>query len=108
KIVIESLHDYPAWQVEMAAAATLHQLFRVETGEGVVNTIWHTYWAIDKFAPRAAADMHAARQQRGEIGFAAINGIHLPVAMASMLLMLVTVWLGWRQESFADLGLLAG
>ena len=32
--------------------------------------------------------MRAARQQRGEIGFAAINRIHQPVALASMLLLL--------------------
>ncbi len=52
--------------------------------------------------------MHAARQQRGEIGFAAINRIHQPVALAAMLLLLATVLLGWRREPFADLGILAG
>ncbi len=36
---------------------------------------------IEKFTPAAAAAMHAARQQRGEIGFAAINRIHQPVAL---------------------------
>jgi hypothetical protein len=107
KIVLGSLHDYPAWQVELALAATAHQLTRIASGEGVVNTIWHTYWAIEKFAPATAADMHAARQQRGEIGFAAINRIHQPVALASMLLLLATVLLGLRREPFADLGMLA-
>src|SRR6185295_12454414 len=62
EIVVGSLRDYPLWQVELALAATAHQLTRVATGEGVVNTVWHTYWAIDRFAPRAAASMHAARQ----------------------------------------------
>ena len=90
-IVIGSLRDYPLLQIEMALNATAHQLTRVASGEGVVNTIWHTYWAIDKFAPAAAANMHAARQQHGEIGFAAINRIHQPVALASMLLLLATV-----------------
>ncbi len=107
KVVIGSLHDYPALQVEMAAAATLHQLFRFDTGEGVVNTIWHTYWAIDTFAPGSAPGMHAARQQHGEIGFAAINRIHQPVALASMLLMLAAVLLGWHRQPFTDIGLLA-
>jgi hypothetical protein len=73
----------------------------------VVNTIWHTYWAIDKFAPSATAAMHAARQQHGEVGFAALNRIHQPVALASMLLLLATALLGLRREPFADLGLLA-
>ena len=107
EFVVGSLRDYPLWQVEMALAATAHQLTRVATGEGVLNSIWHTYWAIDRFAPGAAANMHAARQQRGEIGFAAINRIHQPVALGSMLLLLATMLLGWRREAFADLGMLA-
>ena len=100
KIVVGSLRDYPALQIEMALAATAHQLTRVATGEGVVNTIWHTYWAIDTFAPGAAADMHAARQQHGEIGFAAINRIHQPVALASMLLLLATICARLAPRSF--------
>jgi hypothetical protein len=107
EIVVGSLRDYPLWQAELALAATAHQLTRVATGEGVVNTVWHTYWAIDRFAPGAAASMHAARQQHGEIGFAAINRIHQPVALASMLLLLATMLLGWRREAFTDLGMLA-
>ena len=104
-IVLGSLREYPAWQIKMALAATAHQLTRVRTGEGVVNTVWHTYWAIEKFAPAAAPAMHAARQQHGEIGFAAINRIHQPVALASMLLLLATMLLGLRREAFADLEL---
>jgi hypothetical protein len=107
EIVVGSLRDYPLWQVEMAVAATAHQLTRVATGEGAVNTIWHTYWAIDTVAPAAAANMHAARQQHGEIGFAAINRIDQPVALASMLLLLAAMLLGWRREAFTDLGMLA-
>jgi hypothetical protein len=108
RIVLGSLRDYPALQVQMALAATAHQLTRTSTGEGVVTTIWHTYWAVEKFEPTSAAAMHAARQQRGEIGFAAINRIHQPVALASMLLLLATMLLGLRRGHFADLGLLAG
>ena len=107
-IVTGSLRDYPAWQVQLALAATAHQLTRIASGEGVVNTTWHTYWAIEKFAPAAATGMHAARQQHGEIGFVAINRIHQPVELAAMLLLLATDLLGWRREPFADLGILAG
>ena len=107
EVVVGSLRDYPLWQVELALAATAHQLTRVATGEGVVNTVWHTYWAIDRFTPGATANMRAARQQHGEIGFAAINRIHQPVALASMLLLLATMLFGWRREAFADLGMLA-
>ncbi len=107
KIVLGSLRDYPGLQFEMALAATAQQLTRVATGEGVVDDIWHTYWAIDKFAPASSAAMHAARQQHGEIGLAAINRIHQPVAFAAMLLLLATVLLGWRRNRYAGFGLLA-
>ena len=107
-IVTGSLRDYPAWQIGLALAATAHQLTRIASGEGVVNTTWHTYWAIEKFAPAAATGMHAARRQHGEVGFVAINRIHQPVELAAMLLLLATDLLGWRREPFADLGILAG
>jgi hypothetical protein len=106
-VVLGSLHDYPGLQLEMALAATAHQLTRVATGEGVVDSIWHTYWAIDKFAPASSATMHAARQQHGETGFATINRVHQPVAFAAMLLLLATVVLGLRRNSYAGFGLLA-
>jgi hypothetical protein len=106
-IVLGSLHDYPGLQIEMALAATAHQLTRISTGEGVVNTVWHTYWAIETFEPATVQDMLAARQQRGSIGFAAINRIHRPVALTSMLLLLAILVLGWQRQRFTDLGLLA-
>jgi hypothetical protein len=103
EIVLGSLRDYPGWHAEAAVIAGARQLFRFGTGEGVVNEIWHTYWGIEKFAPSTAGDMRAARQQRGELDFVAINRIHEPVALASMLLLLVTIQLGWRREAFSGL-----
>ena len=51
--------------------------------------------------------MKAARQQRGELGFTAINRLHLPVAWGSMLLLLGVIALAARRREFADLGALA-
>jgi hypothetical protein len=106
-VVFESLRAYPAWQVEAALVATARQLLRVATGEGVLRSAWHSQGMIEKHTPSAYADMRAARQQRGEIGFATVNRIHRPVALVSMLLLLATALLGLRREPFADLGLLA-
>jgi len=115
-IVKDSLRAYPAWQAEMAAAAVVRQLVRVGSGEGVVNTIWHTYAIVQKFTPRAVPAMRAARQQRGEIGFEAINDIHRPIAFAAMLLLIpIMGWafraggpmFGVRAEAFADMSRLA-
>jgi hypothetical protein len=51
--------------------------------------------------------MRAARQQLGELDFSAINALHVPVALASMALLLLIFALAIREERFADLGPLA-
>ena len=106
-IVLESLRDYPALQAKGALVAAAHQLVKVGSGEGVVNTMWHTYAIIEKFAPSSVPAMRGARQQRGELDFAAINLVHVPVALGSMLLLLPIVWLGYRRASHANLGRLS-
>ncbi len=106
-IVAESLREYPAWQAKLALLATVRQLVRVETGEGVVNTIWHSYAMVAKFTPSVVADMRAARQQRGEFDFTAINRVHVPIALAAMLALLAIAARGLQRDAFVDLGALA-
>jgi hypothetical protein len=106
-IVLESLRDYPLWQIEAAASAAVRQLLAVRTGEGVLNSNWHTYAIVEKFTPAALPAMKAARQQRGEIDFKLINQVHVPVALASMAMLIVVMVLAVRQPRFRDLGLLA-
>jgi len=106
-IVLESLRDYPMMQLRTALTSTLEQLVAVGTGEGVVTTVYHTYGIIDRYTPTAAPAMRAARQQHGEIHFAAINDIHVPVAWAAMALLPALIVLGICSAEFADLGMLA-
>jgi hypothetical protein len=106
-IVLESLRAFPWLQLRAAVVATLKQLVMVRTGWGVLDSIWHTHGMIENFAPAMMPAMRAAHQQRGELDFAAINRLHVPVALASMLLLLGVMALGVRQRRFADLGLLA-
>ena len=85
-IVLHSLAEYPAWQAEAAIVATAQQLVDVATGEG--SDVWlpHTYGIIERYIPAQVAPMHAARQQQRGIDFTAINWIHVPVALLSILL----------------------
>jgi hypothetical protein len=106
-IVAGSLRAYPAWQAELAAVAAARQLIKVSTGEGVLDSTWHTHWAIAAFAPHAAADMLAARQQRGELSFDLINRVHRPIALGSMLLVVVIALAGRRRESLAGISTFA-
>ena len=93
-IVLESLRAYPWLQLQTAVVATLRQLVMVRTGWGVLNSIWHTHGMIENFAPAMLPAMKAARQQKGELDFDAINRLHVPVALASMLLLLGVIALG--------------
>ena len=107
KIVVKSLIEYPSLQAEASAIATVKQLIEVHTGEGVVTTVWHTYGIIDRYTPQLAPAMHAARQQKGEISFMAINRLQYPVALLSMMLLPLIVLLAWRKNLPADIGELA-
>jgi hypothetical protein len=106
-IVLGSLRDYPLLQIKDALIATARQLVDVGTGEGIVNSVWHTYGIIEHDTPSVAPAMKAARQQRGGIHFAAINAIHDPVAWVAMALLPALLILGLRSAEFADLGWLA-
>ena len=87
RIALASLAEYPLLQIKTATIATARQLIDVRTGEGVVNSIWHTYGIIERYRPGLIPDMRAARQQRGEIDFTVINRVHYPVALACLLLL---------------------
>src|SRR5580704_249493 len=106
-IVLGSLREYPAMQAETAVRATARQMVEVATGEGIVTTLWHTYGIIERYTPSVVPAMQAARQQHGEIGFAAINMIDVPVAWAAMALLPVLLLLGIYSAEFADIGRLA-
>jgi len=106
-IVLESLRDYPAMQIKAAVVATAKQLVTVGTGEGIVTDIWHTHWVIEQYTPSVAPVMRAARQQRQEIDFIAINMIHEPIAWAAMALLPVLIMVGFWSVNFADVGRLS-
>jgi hypothetical protein len=107
RIAIGSIVKYPGLQVQTAAIATAKQLISVAVGEGVENTVGHTYAIIEEYTPDVVPAMRAARQQRGEIDFAGVNMIAVPVALLSiMVLPLIVLWTR-RRIGWADLGLLA-
>jgi hypothetical protein len=106
-IVLETLAAYPWLQLKGAAVATARQLVKVATGYGVHTEVWHTYGMFEQFAPGALPAMKAARQQQGELDFEAINRVHVPVALASMVLLIGVIALARRRTPYADLGKLA-
>jgi hypothetical protein len=106
-IVLHSLRDYPLQQADMALAATARQLVLVASGYGMHDQIWHTYGIIERYIPAEVAAMHAARQQHGELDFELINRVHVPVAFASMLLVLALLSRAAAIRRFDDLAAFA-
>ena len=106
-IVTHSLAAYPLWQAEAALAATGQQLVDVATGEGTNGWIPHTYGIIERYIPAELKAMRAAHQQHWDIDFPAINRVHVPVALASMLAVLALVGHALSRRRLDDLALLA-
>jgi hypothetical protein len=107
-IVLHSLAEYPARQAEAAITATARQLAYVATGEGTNEWIGHTYGIIERYIPTQVKPMRAAKQQRWRLDFTAINRLHVPAALVSMLLVVLVFGRGLWRRPLDDLTLLAG
>ncbi|MBB4260867.1 MULTISPECIES: hypothetical protein [unclassified Bradyrhizobium] len=106
-IVVQSLKDYPTWQAGAALRAMGQQLLHVATGEGTNGWIPHTRGIIERYVPAQAAPMRAARQQNWQLDFTAINWLHVPVALASMLALVALLGHALANRRLDDLTLLA-
>ncbi|WP_291860423.1 hypothetical protein [Bradyrhizobium sp.] len=106
-IVRRSLVEYPLRQAEAAIIATAQQLVHVGTGEGTNVWIGHTYGIIERYLPAQLKPMRAAHQQRQDIDFPAINRLHIPVALASMLAVFAIFAIAIWRRRLDDLTLLA-
>jgi hypothetical protein len=95
-------------QAKAAAKATWDQLVHVGTGEGTNGWIPHTYGIIERYMPNQVTSMRAARQQHWDINFNAVNWVHVPVALASMLLLLAILARALVRRELDDVSLLAG
>jgi hypothetical protein len=106
-IALRALVAYPGLQLKTAFADTAEQLIQVHGGEGVVDSIWHTYAIIERYTPQLVPAMRAARQQQGELSFTAINAVQYPVGLIAMALLPVIVLLARRKVVTATTGELA-
>ena len=107
RIVLESLVEYPGRQLVAAVKSTAEQLVMVGSGYGVNDQLPHTYGIVERYIPSQVPAMRAARQQRGELDFAAINRLHVPVALLSMTLATAIAVGGLAFGGFDDIAMLA-
>jgi len=92
-IALDSLRDYPLLQAEAALAATAHQLAAVHTGEGVVYWVWHSYGMMQRYTPWVMPALDASRQMKRQIDFTLVNRLHYPLALLSLLLLPLIMFL---------------
>ena len=67
----------------------------------------HTYGIIERYIPAQLEPMRAAHQQRWQLDFTAINRLHVPVALVSMLLVVAMFAPRLWRRRLDDLTLLA-
>jgi hypothetical protein len=108
EIAFRSLMAYPVAQANAAMRATGNQLVSVKTGEGSHNWLAHTYGIIERYIPQEAPVMKAARQQHWQLKFGRINRVHVPVALASMVLLVLLLARDAIRRQLDDVTLLAG
>lgn len=106
-IALESLRQYPGLHLWKAVRATVEQLLAVGTGWGIVHDVWDSYGHIEQLTPEAVPAAHGARQRHGELDFAALNRLHVPVAWLAMGVLALAVLLASRGRGFAGSGALA-
>src|SRR5262249_18885435 len=106
-ITAKSLLQYPTLHMATALIATTQQLVMVKTGEGLVMWVWHSYGVIERLFPQVMASSHTARQRYGLLYFEVLNLLHVPIALASLVLLPFLLILAHRRREFRDLGPLA-
>ena len=107
RVALDSIAEFPLDVLKTTIGATAEQLITVRTGEGVVNWIWHTYFIVKDWAPQLQPAMWAARQQKGEMSFTAVNAVHYPVALIATALLPFIVFMGWTGRLPREVGDLA-
>jgi hypothetical protein len=102
RIILESLLHYPGRHVTTALWATIEQLVRFKTGEGMGSKDnWHAESVLKRFAPGVLPALNASRQQNDQLGFTLLNQIHVPIVWVSLVVVILVLWKGAKSSALA-------
>lgn len=87
RIVHDGLVRYPVWNAKLAARDALRQFTLFYTGDQIEPQQWVLFQDFHKFIPDQLPAYSEARQQKGRLHFGIINVVHVPVAVAVLLLL---------------------
>ena len=99
RIVVDSLVRHPGSNLLAAFKDTALQFVTFKTGDQIEPQEWILYSDLAHYIPRQMNAYMRARQQRGELGFASLNRVHVSIAAASLVGL---VFFLWRAASRAD------
>jgi hypothetical protein len=108
RLVIDSLREDPLAHMAAAAAGAAEQFVTFGTGDGLVSWTWNTHHEIERLAPQFVPAFKAARQQQDGFDLAAVNLVHLPVAIAALVGLPLVFWAARRRRVPAEAATLAG
>jgi hypothetical protein len=91
RIVFDSLARYPLANAAAAIKDTAVQFVTFKTGDQIEPQEWVLYSDLAHYIPRQMDAYMRARQQRGELEFAMLNRIHVSVAVAALLALLISL-----------------
>ena len=94
RIIRGSLAAYPLAHLEAALTATMAQLGKVATADGLdQNDFYHADWVIETRLPVANVDYLASLQKRHTFHASLLNLYQVPVALLALpLTIIITVW----------------
>lgn len=102
-LVGEGIRAYPGLVVWTSLRATVEQMVKVATGDGLDEFQAAARGVFTELLPRTATAFTHARQQQGQITqslFDALNAVHVPLGLLSQLsLLAVMVW-GWKRGRY--------
>ena len=115
RIVFDSLARYPLLNAVAAIKDTAVQFVAFRTGDQIEPQEWVLYSDLAHYLPRQMNAYMRARQQRGELEFAMLNRIHVSVAAAALLALLLSLsfavarsdWRGGTLPAFVLVALFA-
>lgn len=99
QLVREMAKAYPGMILATALTSTGEQLLSVATGDDLDAKHWDSRGIISTFLPRISPAFNSTRQQQEQLTadlLARWNRLHVPVALAAMVLLVPIAWWGLR------------
>lgn len=98
KMVIDMVRRYPGLVIAGTIRDTAQQLIAFRTGDQIEPQEWAIATSLRKFVPHQMSAYLHARQQKGEIRFRIVNGVHVAVGALAQLAMLAGLVVTLRRE----------